>query len=465
LAQDRDPLEEGLIEASETIVAPATPPGRGALGVVRVSGPGARRVAREVLGARALEPRRATARTARRAGRAIDRVVAVFWEGPETPTGEDLLELTAHGSPEILRELVAAALDAGARAAEPGEFTRRAFTNGRMDLAQAEGVEALIRARGDSARRAALERLEGGLSRAVAAVRAPILDRLALLEARLDHPDEDIPPLAAAEADAAFAALRPPLERLLAAYDRGRAEREGLRVCLVGRPNAGKSSLLNALLGRDRAIVAPTPGTTRDTLSEPAVLDGLPALLVDTAGLREDAADPAEQEGVRRAERALAACDVAVLVVDAARPEDDADERAHRRALELAAREGRPVVVARSKCDLAAAAGRRGGVAVSAATGAGLAELTRAVVEAAAASSGGDEGETLLVGQRDRDAFAAALAELDAARRAAAEHPGAWEDRAALHLREAHSLLGRVIGEGAPEEVLHAVFSRFCVGK
>ena len=453
-----------MTEASETIVAPATPPGRGALGVVRVSGPGARRVARELLGPAPLEPRRATARTASRSGRPVDRVVAVLWEGPETPTGEDLLELTAHGSPDILRELVAAAIDAGARAAEPGEFTRRAFTNGRMDLAQAEGVEALIRARGESARRAALERLEGGLSRAVASVRAPILDRLALLEARLDHPDEDIPPLSAAEADAAFAALRPPLERLLAAYDRGRAEREGLRVCLVGRPNAGKSSLLNALLGRDRAIVAPTPGTTRDTLSEPAILEGVQAQLVDTAGLREDAEDPAEREGVRRAERALAACDVAVLVVDSARPEDEADARAHRRALELAAREGRPVVVARSKTDLGDVS-RLGGVAVSALTGAGLADLSRAVVAAASGPSAGDEGETLLVGARDRDAFAAALAELDAARRAVSEHPGAWEDRAACHLRESHRLLGRVVGEGAPEEVLHAVFSRFCVGK
>jgi tRNA modification GTPase len=333
-----------------------------------------------------------------------------------------------------------------------------------MDLAQAEAVEALIRARGESARRAAFERLEGGLSRAVAAVRAPILERLALLEARLDHPDEDIAPLTDAAADAAFAALRPPLERLLEAFDRGRAEREGLRVCLVGRPNAGKSSLLNALLGRDRAIVAATPGTTRDTLEEPASLDGLPSVLVDTAGLRDDASDPAELEGVARAERALAACDVAVLVVDASRTEDEADSRAHRRALELAAREGRPVVVARSKCDLAGA-DLAGGISVSAMTGTGLAELARAVASAGAAAPDGDEGETLLVGTRDRGAFAAALAELDAARAAVAAHPGVWEDRAAHHLREAHSRLGRVIGEGAPDEVLHAVFSRFCVGK
>ena len=450
---------------TDTIVAPATPPGRGALGTVRVSGPGARRVAREVLGLESPEPRRATTRLARRGGAPVDRVVAVYWEAPDTPTGEDLLELTAHGSPEIRRELVAAAVSAGARPAEPGEFTRRAFVNGRLDLAQAEGVEALIAARGGRARRAALERLEGGLSRAVAAARAQVLDLLAPLEARLDHPDEDIAPLDAAGADAALSLLRVPLQRLLSAHERGRAEREGLRVCLVGRPNAGKSSLLNALLGRDRAIVAAQPGTTRDTLEEPAVLEGLPATLVDTAGLREDAADDAEREGVTRAERALSSCDVAVLVVDAARGEDAADERGRRRALELAALHGRPVVVALNKADLVAErAALTGGLAVSARTGEGLDALARAVAAAAGAAVL-DEGEDLLVGERDRAAIAAALAELDAARAAVAEHPGLWEDRAACHLREAHARLGLVLGEGAPDEVLRAVFSRFCVGK
>lgn len=449
---------------TDTIVAPATPPGRGALGIVRVSGPGARRVAREVLGWESPESRRAATRRASRAGRTIDRVVAVFWEGPETPTGEDLLEIAAHGSPEILDELTAAAVEAGARPADPGEFSRRAFTNGRLDLAQAEAVEALIRARGERARRAALERLDGALSRAVAAVRAPVLDLLASLEARLDHPDEDIPPISDERALGEIAALKAPVERLIAAFERGRAQRDGLRVCLVGRPNAGKSSLLNALVGRDRAIVDSEPGTTRDVLEEPAVLEGLPAVLIDTAGLRDDASHAAEIEGVRRAERALAACDVAVLVVDGARADESEDAVARRRALELAAREGRPVVVARSKADLPGFVAESGGVSVSALTGAGLADLARAVARAARAPDR-DEGEVLLVARRDRDAFAAALAELDAAAAAVAEHPGRWEDRAAAHLREAHARLGAVLGEGAPDEVLRAVFSRFCVGK
>ncbi len=428
--------------------------------MIRVSGPGARRVAREVVGLDAPEPRRAHVRLARRGARTLDRVVALFWEGPKTPTGEDLLELTAHGSPEILRDLVEAAVDAGARLAEPGEFTRRAFIHGRLDLAQAEGVAALIAARGERARRAALERLEGGLSRAVEAARAPILDLLVELEARLDHPDEDMPPLAADAADAALARLAAPLRILLEAYDRGRGEREGLRVCLVGRPNAGKSSLLNALLGRDRAIVSAMPGTTRDTLEEHAVLDGVGAALIDTAGLRDDAVDEAEREGVARAEKALAACDVAVLVLDASAPVDEAARAATRRA--LAAREGRPLITAWNKSDLASAP--EGGLAVSARTGEGLAALARAVAAAAGAAPA-DEGEGLLLGARDREEISGALAEVIAARRLRASNPADWELRVAAHLREAHARLGRVLGEDAPEKVLREVFARFCVGK
>jgi tRNA modification GTPase len=249
---------------------------------------------------------------------------------------------------------------------------------------------------------------------------------------------------------------------MLAAHARGRAEREGLRVCLVGRPNAGKSSLLNALLGRDRAIVSPEPGTTRDTLEEPLVLEGLPATLIDTAGLRDGAVDAAEREGVARAERALAGCDVAVLVADAAAPDDAASEAARRRALGAAARAGRPVVVAWNKSDLAPAPA--GGLAVSARTGEGLDALARAVASAAGAAPA-DEGEDLLIGERDRAELSAALDEARAARRAAAARADDWELRAAAHLREAHARLGRVLGERAPDEVLREVFSRFCVGK
>lgn len=446
-----------------TIVALATPPGRSALGVVRLSGPRCRELARALLGTE-LEPRRATARPLRRGGRTIDRVVATYWAGPSTPTGEDLLEICAHGSPEILREIVEAALEAGARAAAPGEFTRRAYVNGRLDLAQARAVADLISARGASARAAALRRLEGGLSDVLDEARAPILELLAAVEARLDHPDEDLAPLGPAAADEAVAAAESRLSRLVAGCGRGRARREGARVGLFGRPNAGKSSLLNALLGRRRAIVSAAPGTTRDLLEEQAELAGACVTLVDTAGLRAGAADEAEREGVALAERALETCEVAVLVVDAAREQDAEDRRARAAVTDAAARRGARLIVALNKMDLAGGSSGVEGLRCSALTGEGLGALESAIAAAAGAAPA-DEGEALLDDARQLDALSAALDELAAARAEIAARPGAWEDRAADRLRRALSLVGEARGEGAPDAVLDEIFSKFCIGK
>ena len=445
-----------------TIVALATPPGRAALGMVRVSGPLCREIARVLLGTE-LEPRRATPRPLRRNGVVVDRVVATYWAGPSTPTGEDLLELTGHGSPELLREVVEAALEAGARPAAPGEFTRRAFVNGRLDLAQARAVGDLIAARGAAARSAALTRLSGGLSDALDAARAPLLELLAELEVRLDHPEEDLAPLPAAAADAALADAASRLERLIAGFARGRARREGARVGLFGSPNAGKSTLLNALLGRERAITAPEPGTTRDLLEEQAELAGLPVVLIDTAGLRDGASDPAEREGIARAERALESCEVAVLVVDAANP-DGRDAAARETVAAAAARRGARLVVALNKIDLAGGSAGAEGVRCSALTGQGVSEL-EAAIAAAASTAATDEGESLLDDARQTDALASALGELAAARAELAARPGAWEDRAADRLRRALALVGEARGEGASDEVLDEIFSKFCVGK
>ena len=448
----------------DTIVAPATPPGRSALGIVRLSGPLCREIARVLLGTE-LEPRRATTRPLRRDGRVIDRVVATYWAGPATPTGEDLLEITAHGSPEILREIVEASLAAGARPAAPGEFTRRAFARGRIDLAQARAVGDLIAARGAAARSAALRRLEGGLDAALDEVRAPVLELLAGLEVRLDHPEEDIAPLAADCADASLGDAAARVERLLAGYERGRSRREGARVGLFGSPNAGKSSLLNALLGRSRAIVSSTPGTTRDLLEEQAELGGAVVTLVDTAGLRGGATDAAEREGVARAERALESCEVAVLVVDAARVQDEQDERTRAYIAASAERRGARLVVANNKADLPSAReNAAGSISCSALTGHGLSQL-QAAIAAAAGTAPADEGECLLDDARQRDALAAALTELRAARAELAARPGAWEDRAADRLRRALASLNEARGDGTPQSVLDEIFSKFCVGK
>jgi len=446
-----------------TIVALATPPGRSALGVVRISGPSCREIAQRLLGT-ALEPRRATTRALRRKGVVVDRVVATYWAGPSTPTGEDLLELVAHGSPEILREIVEAALEAGARAAAPGEFTRRAYVNGRLDLAQARAVGDLIAARGASARAAALVRLEGGLSDALDEARAPILELLAALEVRLDHPEEDIAPLQGADVEAALSSAAARVERLISGYTRGRSRREGARVGLFGSPNAGKSSLLNALLGRKRAIVSAAPGTTRDILEEQAELGGTCVTLVDTAGLRSGSDDEAEREGVARAERALESCEVAVLVVDAARALDANDARAHAAVAAAAERRGARLIVAHNKMDLAGGSTGSEGLRCSALTGEGLAALEAAIASAAGASPA-DEGESLLDDARQLDALTSALAEIGAARAELAARPGAWEDRAADRLRRALTFVGVAGGDGAPEAVLDQIFSKFCIGK
>lgn len=449
--------------AEATIVALATPPGRSALGIVRISGPLCRELARVLLGTE-LEPRRATTRALRRKGTVVDRVVATYWAGPSTPTGEDLLELVGHGSPEIMREIVEAALEAGARAAAPGEFTRRAYINGRLDLAQARAVGDLISARGASARAAALHRLEGGLSDALDEVRAPILELLAALEVRLDHPEEDIAPLEGGEVAVALADAAVSLERLVSGCVRGRSRREGARVGLFGSPNAGKSSLLNALLGRDRAITAPEPGTTRDLLEEQAELGGAFVTLIDTAGLRGGTSDPAEREGVARAERALESCEIAVLVVDAARAPDANDARAHAAVAAAAASRGARLIVALNKMDLAGGSIDAEGLRCSALTGQGLAELEAAIAAAAGLASS-DEGETLLDDANQMEALTAALAELGAARAELAARPGSWEDRVADRLRRALALVGIARGDDAPEAVLNEIFSKFCIGK
>ncbi|MBI5239527.1 MAG: tRNA modification GTPase [Elusimicrobia bacterium] len=451
---------------TDTIAAIATPPGSGALAIVRAGGGGAAAVARAVLG-KALPPRRAVLARARDSAGDIDQVVSLFFPAESSPTGEDLVEITCHGSPYIQKRLLKALLEAGARAAEPGEFTRRSFCNGRMDLAQAEAVCDLIAAGTGAAHRSALSQLEGGLSRDVDALRAPILGLLTHLEACLDHPEEDIPPLGPAEAKARLTGLEAPVARLADSFRTGRLLREGPRVCIVGRPNAGKSSLLNALLGCERAIVCPEPGTTRDTIEEPCDLDGTPAVLVDTAGLGHDCACAADAESLRRTQRALRSSDVAVLVIDGSRPPDARDEAAHRALREASAEDRRPVLTVLSKADLAPRApAAAGGCRVSVLRGDGMAELRSLLARTLGGGAGAAcAGGAAVTCARHHDALRRCLARLGEARACVDSRPGCWEELAARELREALAALDEITGPAAPDEVLAGIFSRFCVGK
>ncbi|MBI5625166.1 MAG: tRNA uridine-5-carboxymethylaminomethyl(34) synthesis GTPase MnmE [Elusimicrobia bacterium] len=453
-----------MTRTADTIAAIATPAGVGALGVLRLSGPRARETAGRFLsfGPSGLEPRRAVVGRAFSGKEALDRVVAVFYPGPGTATGEDLVEVTAHGSPFILRRLLEEAIAAGARSALPGEFTQRAFLNGRLDLSQAEAVCDLIAARTGRAHRAALEAVEGALSREVRAAAAPIADLLVRVEAGLDHPEEDVPIVGPEEASAELERARVRVLALAGTFRSGRLLTEGARIAIVGRPNAGKSSLLNALLGAERAIVCPSPGTTRDTIEEPCDLGGIPAVLIDTAGLTADPTDEAEAMGIERTLRALERCDLALLVEDGSAAPGAEDSEVARIVTERSA--AGTVIAVRSKSDLAPASGRAGGLAVSAATGAGISELAAAAA-AALAGPGGEEHAVTVTSARHHAALRACAAELALALRAAKERPESFEELAAGALRSSLKELGTITGEDAGQDVLAAVFSRFCVGK
>ncbi|HVC09268.1 MAG TPA: tRNA uridine-5-carboxymethylaminomethyl(34) synthesis GTPase MnmE [Elusimicrobiota bacterium] len=453
---------------TETIAAAATPAG-GALATLRLSGPGALTASLTFLRPRnaagKLSPRQATLCEAGPAERPIDEVVAVYFPGPNSATGEDLVEISCHGSPYVVKKLLQAALAGGARPAQPGEFTQRAFLHGRMDLSQAEAVADLIRARSESAHRAALVQLQGGLATAIEKIREPLLDVLVRIEANLDHPEEDIPSLAPADLEAALSRPAALIAELSQSYERGRLASEGARVCLVGRPNAGKSSLINALLGRERAIVCAAPGTTRDTLEEEAVISGTASVLIDTAGLRDGAAlDPAEKAGMERTRAALASSDLVLLVIDGSRPPTPDDERVHQEVLAAAAKNGRPALSVLNKTDIAQWNGETHDVKTSALRQEGIADLARLIAQRLGAREA-DAQQVTVTSLRHHEALAVAAQEIDRAQEAAKKWPDAWEDRAAFHLREALRTLGSVTGQDAPDEVLARIFSRFCVGK
>jgi len=443
----------------------ATPAGIGALGIIRLSGPDAVSIACSFvnLKSESFPPREALLARAFWEGEFLDQVIVVYYPSMSSPTGENLIEITTHGSPFILKRVLKSCIKFGARLAEPGEFTKRAFVNGRMDLAQAEAVCDLIRAETSAAHRAAATQLEGGISKIIRKLREPIFEMLVHLEACLDHPEEELPSPLPSEFSERLNTAREQIEELASTYKRGKLIFQGPRICIAGLPNAGKSSLLNALLGRDRAIVSPIPGTTRDTIEETCEIGGISPVIIDTAGLRSRPENSIEEEGMRRAEEAVKNCDLALLVIDRSRPMSEEDEALNRRIVNTAESLGRRVISVLNKSDLPNREGKWAGVKVSALKREGIEELREALLKRL-------EGEVssqgmLVTSLRHHEALLLASQEIAAAKKSVQDNPRKWEERVAFHLREAARLLGEILGESATDEVLGAVFSRFCVGK
>ena len=447
---------------TETIFALATPPGRAAVAVMRVSGPGTARALRALAGSLP-PPREARVRALRGSdGRVLDEAMALWLPGPGSYTGEDGAELHLHGGQAVADAVTLALIDLGLRPAEPGEFTRRAFENGRLDLTQAEAIADLVDAETEGQRRQALDQLGGALSRRYAAWRESLLEAMAVLDAAVDFPDEDLPEDVAARALPHLQALAAELEAALGEAARGELVREGFRIAIVGAPNAGKSSLLNRLLARDAAIVTAEPGTTRDVIEAPLILAGFKALIADTAGLRTPTG-AIEAEGVRRARAWADAAAVRLWVVDAA-----GTTGAWREASALV-REGDLLVL--NKADLAggpdgeAAAGHARALGVdsvetAAPSGVGLDALrTWLEVRTAAALSGAEFPAATRARHRTR--LAEALGHVRRALVALEADP----ELAAEDLRLAGRAMGRISGRIDPEEVLGRIFASFCIGK
>ena len=432
----------------DTIAAIATAAGRGGIGVIRVSGPGVPEISSRIVGTLPTPRQAHFARFRDARGETLDEGLALYFPAPRSYTGEAVLELHGHGGPVVLHTLLRACLDAGARLAEPGEFTRRAFLEGKLDLAQAEAVADLIEASSEQAARAALRSLSGEFSAAIHALASRLVELRALTEAMLDFPEEELDAVHRSDAASRLEAIREGLDEVLVKSREGSLLRSGIHVVLAGRPNVGKSSLLNRLAGEERAIVTPIAGTTRDALREPIQIEGVPLTLVDTAGLRESA-DELERLGVERARRELEQADLVLVVEEAGGPPPS--------LLPMATQAERILVY--NKLDLAPRFERpQGALAVSAKTGQGLEELRAAILAAAGWSATGES--VFLARERHLRALEKARGHIHAARR----ELDRWE-LFAEELRLAHQALGTITGEFTADDLLGEIFARFCIGK
>ena len=448
----------------DTIAAISTPSRRGGIGIGRLSGPQATSIAAQLVSLRQpmehSRARLADVLEGEAESTRIDEAVVTYFAAPNSYTAEDVVEIAAHGSPVVLELLLRRALDLGARLAEPGEFTQRAFLAGRIDLTQAEAVRDLIEAQTLTQARLAASQMGGALSRRVAPIKQSLVELIALLEAGIDFAEDDVDVAPASEIARRIGELTPPLVSLQASFARGRIVHDGLTLAIVGRPNAGKSSLFNRLVERDRAIVTAIPGTTRDLVTERISLDGIPLELVDTAGLRESL-EEVEQLGIARSREALADAALVLIVLDATQPLNDEEHRL------LKAVEGRPALVAMNKSDLRKSASSVPELAglpaqeTSALTGDGIPALRERILALATGGAASEPG--MLTSLRHHQAITTAFAALaDGAQANANSIP---HEMILLDLYRALWALDSLTGQTTSDDILNLIFSTFCIGK
>lgn len=456
------------MHSDDTIAAISTPPGRGGIGVVRLSGPSSLQIARSLFHSTSdttLESPN-SARYGRVAdpstGEAIDTAVATFFKAPRSYTGEDVVELSCHGSPVILGRVLNLTVAAGARIAEPGEFTLRAFLNGRMDLAQAQAVKDLIDAQTGYQARVAARQLEGGLSSKLAPLKHALIDLIVHLESSVEFVEDDISTDAREALLDKLRQVTHGLHQMAAGFSLGRFVREGFDLAVVGRPNVGKSSVFNRLVGNERAIVTEIPGTTRDTLHETSSISGIPVRLIDTAGIRETA-DVVESIGINRSRMAIADADICLLVMDSSEPFEADDERLLLGQVPLDRR-----IVLLNKIDLprrldSELLNGEQAVEVSALNGGGFDELTNVIFSRLSRGGSVERDDVMITDARQHEALRQATLQLSEAERMMMA--GELEEIVLLRLRGALSALGEITGETLTEDILSQIFSTFCIGK
>lgn len=450
---------------ADTIAAISTPPGRGGIGIVRLSGARSLEIAKALFRAAGRAelgaPNRAQyGRIVDAAGETVDTALLTYFKSPHSYTGEDVVELSCHGSPVILRKVLDMALELGARLAEPGEFTLRAFLNGRMDLAQAQAVRDMIEAQTYYQAKLAMRQLEGELSRRLEPIKQSIIEAIVHLESAVEFVEEDISPEAISSLAAKLEGARRELERIASSFALGRFVREGFDLAIVGRPNVGKSSVFNRLIGSERAIVTEIPGTTRDALYETTSISGVPVRLIDTAGIRQTA-DVVEKIGIERTKAAMADADIVLLVLDSSEPLSSDDLK----LLEEVPPEKRIVVLNKSDLPrrLESGADLDGELLVSALNGSGFDRLTEAIFGRLAGRDSPERDDIMITDARQHDAMRRALGQIEQAKKLMLE--GELEEVILLKLRSALEALGEITGETSTEDILDQIFSTFCIGK